>query len=97
MLRHPEALNHRIHARHISQAHAMLPHMGAGAGQGLEDAYFVARLLSHPNTNKGNIEVRCHAAHVTPLNALLMPYGRAVSPAGLLAHPPAPGADGLAR
>lgn len=75
----------------------MLPHMGAGAGQGLEDAYFVARLLSHPSTNKGNIEVRCYAARVTPLNALLMPYARAGSPAGLLAHPPAPGADGLAR
>ena len=26
-------------------AHATLPHQGAGAGQGLEDAYFLARLL----------------------------------------------------
>jgi len=27
-------------------AHAMLPHQGAGAGQGLEDAYFLTELLS---------------------------------------------------
>ncbi|RDX51872.1 FAD/NAD(P)-binding domain-containing protein [Lentinus brumalis] len=37
-------------------AHAMLPHMGAGAGQGIEDAYFLSRLLSHPETNTDNIE-----------------------------------------
>lgn len=36
-------------------AHAMLPHLGAGAGQGLEDAYLMARLLSHPLTNSSNI------------------------------------------
>lgn len=36
----------------------MLPHMGAGAGQGIEDAYFLSRLLSHPETNTDNIEVR---------------------------------------
>lgn len=29
-------------------AHAMLPHQGAGAGQGLEDALFLARLLGDP-------------------------------------------------
>ncbi|MHC5348399.1 salicylate 1-monooxygenase [Metapseudomonas furukawaii] len=29
-------------------AHAMLPHQGAGAGQGLEDAWFLARLLGDP-------------------------------------------------
>ncbi|WP_462381924.1 salicylate 1-monooxygenase [Pseudomonas sp. Marseille-QA0892] len=29
-------------------AHAMLPHQGAGAGQGLEDAYFLASLLANP-------------------------------------------------
>lgn len=29
-------------------AHAMLPHQGAGAGQGLEDAYFMAELLGNP-------------------------------------------------
>ncbi|KAI0699364.1 FAD/NAD(P)-binding domain-containing protein [Cerioporus squamosus] len=37
-------------------AHAMLPHMGAGAGQGLEDAYFLSRLLSHPETSTDNME-----------------------------------------
>ncbi|MCO6059069.1 FAD-dependent monooxygenase, partial [Pseudomonas sp. MOB-449] len=35
-------------------AHAMLPHQGAGAGQGLEDAYFLARLLGDARVNAGN-------------------------------------------
>ncbi|KAB0508998.1 salicylate 1-monooxygenase [Pseudomonas moorei] len=29
-------------------AHAMLPHQGAGAGQGLEDAFFMTEVLSNP-------------------------------------------------
>ncbi|KAH9858330.1 FAD/NAD-P-binding domain-containing protein [Lenzites betulinus] len=37
-------------------AHGMLPHLGAGAGQGIEDAYLLSRLLSHPETNVDNIE-----------------------------------------
>ncbi|EMD41848.1 hypothetical protein CERSUDRAFT_90429 [Gelatoporia subvermispora B] len=37
-------------------AHGMLPHLGAGAGQGLEDAWALAHLLSHPQTNASNIE-----------------------------------------
>ncbi|KAI0935590.1 hypothetical protein AcV5_010477 [Taiwanofungus camphoratus] len=37
-------------------AHGMLPHMGAGAGQGIEDAYLLARLLGHPQTTANNIE-----------------------------------------
>lgn len=36
-------------------AHAMLPHQGAGAGQGLEDAYFLARLLGDTRTEIGNL------------------------------------------
>ncbi|MFJ3681358.1 salicylate 1-monooxygenase [Pseudomonas sp. NPDC090208] len=36
-------------------AHAMLPHQGAGAGQGLEDAYFLARLLSDPQLSADNL------------------------------------------
>lgn len=36
----------------------MLPHHGAGAGQALEDALMLARLLGHPQANKSNIEVR---------------------------------------
>ena len=31
-------------------AHAMTPHLGSGAGQGIEDAYILAVLLSHPLT-----------------------------------------------
>ncbi|KAI9067863.1 FAD/NAD-P-binding domain-containing protein [Trametes sanguinea] len=37
-------------------AHGMLPHLGAGAGQGIEDAYFLARLLSHAETTADNLE-----------------------------------------
>ncbi|MCY1419555.1 Salicylate hydroxylase [compost metagenome] len=36
-------------------AHAMLPHQGAGAGQGLEDAYFLARLLAEPQVCAGDL------------------------------------------
>jgi salicylate hydroxylase len=35
----------------------MLPHLGAGAGAGIEDAYVLAMLLSHPQTNKKNVQV----------------------------------------
>ncbi|KAA1468748.1 FAD/NAD-P-binding domain-containing protein [Dentipellis sp. KUC8613] len=37
-------------------AHAMLPHMGAGAGQGIEDAYVMTRLLAHQQTKASNLE-----------------------------------------
>jgi DNA-binding transcriptional LysR family regulator len=37
-------------------AHAMLPHQGAGAGQGLEDAYFLARLLGDVQVSRGNLD-----------------------------------------
>jgi len=37
-------------------AHGMLPHLGAGAGQGIEDAYVLARLLGHPQTTFSNLE-----------------------------------------
>lgn len=36
-------------------AHAMLPHQGAGAGQGLEDAYFFARLLAEPGWTRDQV------------------------------------------
>ncbi|KAI0756258.1 FAD/NAD-P-binding domain-containing protein [Daedaleopsis nitida] len=36
-------------------AHAMLPHLGAGAGQGIEDAFLLVRLLNHPQTTIENI------------------------------------------
>ena len=35
----------------------MLPHLGAGAGQGIEDVYALCRLLSHPTTTKSNLDV----------------------------------------
>ncbi|KDR85599.1 hypothetical protein GALMADRAFT_373240 [Galerina marginata CBS 339.88] len=37
-------------------AHGMLPHLGAGAGQGLEDVYTLCRLLAHPETKKTNLD-----------------------------------------
>ncbi|EED78110.1 predicted protein [Postia placenta Mad-698-R] len=37
-------------------AHGMLPHLGAGAGQCIEDAYVIAQLLGHPGTTGSNIE-----------------------------------------
>ncbi|VDB92182.1 unnamed protein product [Peniophora sp. CBMAI 1063] len=36
-------------------AHAMLPHLGAGAGAGIEDAFVLARLLAHPQTKRRNL------------------------------------------
>ena len=39
----------------------MLPYLGAGAGQGLEDAYLLGHLLSHPQTTLDNVEVRSGA------------------------------------
>lgn len=38
-------------------AHAMLPHLGAGAGQGLEDVLLLVKLLSHPETTSAKVEV----------------------------------------
>lgn len=36
----------------------MLTHLGGGAGQGLEDALLLARLLGSRGTNASNVEVR---------------------------------------
>lgn len=38
-------------------AHAMLPHQGAGAGQGLEDALILANLLANPQLTAENIKL----------------------------------------
>lgn len=38
-------------------AHAMLPHQGAGAGQGLEDALILANLLAAPQLTAENINL----------------------------------------
>ena len=35
----------------------MLPHLGAGSGQGIEDAEMLTKLLSHPQTTAQNVEV----------------------------------------
>lgn len=36
----------------------MLPHLGAGAGQGLEDVLLLVRLLTRPETQSSNLAVR---------------------------------------
>ncbi|KZV72615.1 FAD/NAD-P-binding domain-containing protein [Peniophora sp. CONT] len=36
-------------------AHAMLPHLGSGAGTGIEDAFVLASLLGHPQTRRANL------------------------------------------
>lgn len=38
-------------------AHAMLPHQGAGAGQGLEDALILANLLANPQLTRETIKL----------------------------------------
>ncbi|KAJ8084610.1 hypothetical protein PM082_003383 [Marasmius tenuissimus] len=37
-------------------AHPMLPHLGAGLGQGFEDVFVLTQLLTHPQTHKGNLD-----------------------------------------
>ncbi|EAU92298.1 salicylate hydroxylase [Coprinopsis cinerea okayama7 len=37
-------------------AHAMVPHLSAGVGQGFEDVYVLYRLLIHPQTNRTNLQ-----------------------------------------
>lgn len=44
-------------------AHGMLPHLGAGVGQGLEDVRVICQLLTHPQTRLSNIEVRLKCYH----------------------------------
>ncbi|KAJ3802246.1 FAD/NAD-P-binding domain-containing protein [Lentinula aff. detonsa] len=36
-------------------SHAMLPHLGAGVGQGFEDVSVLVQLLTHPQTQKSNL------------------------------------------
>ncbi|KAK0495540.1 salicylate 1-monooxygenase [Armillaria luteobubalina] len=38
-------------------AHAMLPHQASGAGQAIEDGYFLATLLGHSLTTRKNISI----------------------------------------
>lgn len=56
----------------------MFPHLGAGAGQGVEDAYLLAQLLSHSQTTVNNVEVRSHFCCIYHSKALdiYIPFGR---------------------
>lgn len=54
-----EELPRYVHGRAAllgDAAHAMPPHQGAGAGQGLEDAWFLRELLIDPLVASGNLE-----------------------------------------
>ncbi|AKC80633.1 salicylate hydroxylase [Xanthomonas arboricola] len=42
-------------------AHAMLPHQGAGAGQGLEDAFFLTGLLADPEMTRDDVHALLQA------------------------------------
>ena len=44
----------------------MLPHLGAGAGQGIEDAYVLAHLLGHPDTTASNVGVSSEQPTTSP-------------------------------
>lgn len=50
----------------------MFPYLAAGAGQGVEDAYLLSQLLSHPQTTMDNVEGRYHPHHLRhPLDLFL--------------------------
>ncbi|KZT29216.1 FAD/NAD-P-binding domain-containing protein [Neolentinus lepideus HHB14362 ss-1] len=42
-------------------AHAMTPHLGAGAGQAIEDAFILSFLLTHPDTDRGTLNTALRA------------------------------------
>ncbi|TFK53608.1 FAD/NAD-P-binding domain-containing protein [Heliocybe sulcata] len=42
-------------------AHAMTPHLGAGAGQAIEDAFLLYALLTHPHVHRSSIDVALRA------------------------------------
>lgn len=42
-------------------SHAMTPHFGAGAGQSMEDAFVLGRLLAHPLTTLSNVSAALKA------------------------------------
>ncbi|KAF9270736.1 salicylate hydroxylase [Marasmius fiardii PR-910] len=51
-------------------AHAMLPHLGSGLGQGFEDVYILTRLLTHPSTKKSNLDgILAHYNEIRPPRA----------------------------
>ncbi|KAF9239488.1 hypothetical protein BU15DRAFT_61992 [Melanogaster broomeanus] len=53
-----QPLPHYVHGRVAllgDAAHAMEPHLGAGAGQAIEDAFILGRLLTHELTHAGNV------------------------------------------
>lgn len=41
----------------------MLPHLGAGAGQGMEDAYLIAKLLGRLNSESSDQDIE--VSHLT--------------------------------
>ena len=55
----------------------MLPHLGAGVGQGIEDTWVLTQLLAHPETNLSNLEVSSPSVQDllrVPLSEYLMSY-----------------------
>lgn len=52
----------------------MLPHLGAGAGQCIEDAYLLGNLLSLPEVNIDNVEVSIYDRSSNALHECLHLY-----------------------
>ncbi|TCD68112.1 hypothetical protein EIP91_011565 [Steccherinum ochraceum] len=57
----------------------MLPHLGAGAGQGLEDAHLLAKLLGHPQTDEKNVHLVLEAYEHTRKKRAQMIWERSVA------------------
>ena len=55
------------------QAHAMVPYLGAGVGQGFEDTYALCRILAHPKVTKDSLNVR-NLIIISFINANLFLY-----------------------
>ncbi|KAF9449148.1 4-aminobenzoate hydroxylase [Macrolepiota fuliginosa MF-IS2] len=63
-------------------AHAMVPHQGAGAGIGIEDAYIFATLLTHPSSpRRFSPQHISHLAHI--YNTVRVPRAIAMSKASI--------------
>ena len=66
----------------------MLPHIYAGAGQGIEDAYLLAQLLSYPQTTADNVEVVLSSARYDDKHRAHTAFVTLGNPSGLLGHTP---------
>ncbi|TDL26047.1 salicylate hydroxylase, partial [Rickenella mellea] len=64
-------------------AHAMMPHLGSGGGQAVEDAYVLAALLAHPHATRSTIPqiLRSYDAVRVPLSQRIATNSRLIGEA----------------